>query len=94
MFAHVMFVLQVLGCRGSAGVYLTGQQGHFGHFFQYYGVVDGMGRILAPGEGAVAVADNSRDGGGVQAPVLECLDNEPPICWWFWIWRAMWWKEI
>ena len=76
VFAHVMFVLQVLGRRGGVGVHLTGQQGHFRHLFQHHGVVDGLGRIFAPGEGTVAVADDPRHRYRVDAPVGEGIDDD------------------
>ena len=71
-----MFVLQVLGRRGGVGVHLTGQQGHFGYFFQHHGMVDGLGRVLTPGEGAVAVADDARHSHRVNAPAGESLDDD------------------
>ena len=76
MFAHVMFILQVLGGRGGAGVHLAGQQGHFGNFFQHHGVVDGLGRILAPGKGTVAVADDPRHRHRIDLAAGEGFNND------------------
>ena len=39
-------------------------------------MVDGLGRVLAPGEGAVAVADDRGHGDGVDAAFLEGLDDD------------------
>ena len=41
-------------------------------------MVHRLGRILAPGEGAVADADHAWDGRGLNAPLLKSVHNDDP----------------
>ena len=75
MLSQIVLILQVLRSRSGGGIYHPGEDPHLGNLFQYDRMIDGLRGILAPGEGAVAVAQNGRDGLGIQIPLPEGLHD-------------------
>ena len=76
MFAKVMLILQLLRCRLDSGVDGLGTVCHFGHFFQYYGIVDSLFGILAPGKRSMILAQHSGNCLGILAQTLELIDDQ------------------
>ena len=75
MLSEVVFILDALGGGGGGGPHLPGEQGHLRHLLQHHRMVHRLGRVFAPGEGPVAGTDHAGDGGGLDAPLLESLDD-------------------
>ncbi len=71
MLAEIVFVLDVLGGGHHAGANLTGEDGHFGHLLQHHRMI----YVLPPGEGAVAGANHTGYGGGLDAPLTKGVHN-------------------
>ena len=78
MLAGIVLILNALGGGGGVGIHLAGEDRHFCDLLQNDRVVDGLGRVPAPGEGAVAVADHGGDRHGIDAPVAEALHDGMP----------------
>ena len=75
MLAEEMFILQELRRILCLGQQMTGQQRHFGHFFQHNSVIDCLGRVFAPDEGAMMGAQSGGHMDRIQLPVPESLHN-------------------
>ena len=64
------------GRGGGVGVDLHGVEGHAGDLLQHHGMVHGLRRVLAPGEGAVVAADHAGHMHGVDVSGLEGLHDD------------------
>ena len=70
-------LLQHMRGRGGGGtVYLHGVEGHAGDLLQHHGMVHGLRRVLAPGEGAVVAADHAGHMHGVDIAGFEGLHDD------------------
>ena len=78
MLAEIMLVLQLLG----SGLYLVVDDlaaiGHFGAFLHDHRVVDRLKGILAPGKGAVVLAQAAGYRDGVLAQPVKFRDDQQP----------------
>ena len=76
MLAIIVLILQLLRCRLNSGVDRLCTVCHFGHFFQYYGIVDSLFGILAPGKRSMILAQHSGNCLGILAQTLELIDDQ------------------
>ena len=76
MLAQEVLILDILGSRSGIPLNLTGVHCHLGDFLQYHSVVHSLGRALAPGEGAMAGADDTGGVQGLDAALGQFFDDD------------------
>lgn len=79
MFPQEMLVADTVRRGAGLRIYELGEYAHFRHFFQNNGVVNRLGRVTPPGEGAVIAADDRGNIAGVNAPTAEGLDRKSVV---------------
>ena len=76
MLAEEMLIADGVGCGLNFGIDQLGLEGHLGDLFENDCVVDGVGGILAPGEGTMVAAEHAGGMHGVDAQFFEGFDDD------------------
>ena len=76
MLAQEVLVLDVLGRRRGVTLDLTGVDRHLADLLQHDRMIHGLGGILAPGEGAMGGADDTRGVQGLDLAPGQLLDDD------------------